>query len=96
MSVEECYRVLACEHLGSVGLIVMQQPMVLPVNYALMGTTIIFRTARLGIRSARAGAEGRVRDQPRQNPRSTGWSVLARGTAIPRGFRWTPERSPAR
>ena len=41
----ECWEFLARHHLGRVGLVHVDQPMIFPVNYALDGHSVVFRTA---------------------------------------------------
>ena len=79
---EECFRLLASQHLGRVGLVLDGQPMVLPVNYALLGRTIVFRTARGSsfdqlVRNAEVVFEIDHADPAYHS----GWSVLGRGRA---------------
>lgn len=45
MGEEDCWRFLARHHLGRVGLIHLDNPMIFPVNYALDGRRIVFRAA---------------------------------------------------
>jgi nitroimidazol reductase NimA-like FMN-containing flavoprotein (pyridoxamine 5'-phosphate oxidase superfamily) len=42
---EECWRLLATQQVGRLAVMVGQYPLVFPVNYALDGRTIVFRTA---------------------------------------------------
>jgi nitroimidazol reductase NimA-like FMN-containing flavoprotein (pyridoxamine 5'-phosphate oxidase superfamily) len=42
---EECWRFLARHFLGRVAVIHLDNPMVFPVNYALDGRSVVFRTA---------------------------------------------------
>jgi uncharacterized protein len=79
---DECYRLLASQHLGRVGLIVGGQPMVLPVNYTLLGRTVVFRTASGSsfdrvVRHAEVVFEIDHADPAYHS----GWSVLGRGRA---------------
>lgn len=79
---EECFRLLASQHLGRVALIVAGQPMVLPVNYALLGRTIVFRTARnSGFDRVVRGADVVFEIDHADPAYHSGWSVLGRGRA---------------
>lgn len=82
LDTDECYRLLASQHLGRVGLIVAGQPMVLPVNYAMVGRTVVFRTARnSGFDRVVRGAEVVFEIDHADPAYHSGWSVLGRGRA---------------
>ena len=77
----ECMNLLATASVGRVGLLVAGRPEILPVNFALDGETVLFRTA-----------EGTVLDQASlsvvafevdhvDDQAHSGWSVLVQGTA---------------
>ena len=78
---EECYRLLATHEIGRIGINAEHYPLILPVNYALDGTTIVFRTGSGVILHAaeHANVTFEVDDVDRRT--RTGWSVLARGQA---------------
>ncbi len=79
---EECFRLLASQHLGRVGLIVVGQPMVLPVNYALIGHSVVFRTARNSSFDRVVRGADVVFEIDHADPAyHSGWSVLGRGRA---------------
>jgi nitroimidazol reductase NimA-like FMN-containing flavoprotein (pyridoxamine 5'-phosphate oxidase superfamily) len=42
---DECWRFLAKHSLGRLGVVHLQNPMIFPVNYALDGRSVVFRTA---------------------------------------------------
>jgi uncharacterized protein len=76
---EECLRLLAGGHVGRVGVVEGNQPLILPVNYALDGEAIVFRTGRgtkldLGTRAPACFEIDGVDVSARP-----GWSVLAVG-----------------
>ena len=76
---EECLRLLAAGGLGRVGIVEGNQPLILPVNYALDGETVVFRTGRgtkldMGTRSPACFEIDNANLSAR-----TGWSVLAVG-----------------
>jgi nitroimidazol reductase NimA-like FMN-containing flavoprotein (pyridoxamine 5'-phosphate oxidase superfamily) len=76
---DECLRLLAGDEIGRLAVIAGTTPIVLPVNYALDGETVVFRTdpgTKLdqGPR-ARASFEVDCFDRERR----TGWSVVATG-----------------
>lgn len=76
---DECLHILASHHLGRLAVSIQDQPVIFPVNYALDGRSIVFRTDR-GTKLYGAcnrpvafevdGIEG-----------GDGWSVLVIGTA---------------
>jgi nitroimidazol reductase NimA-like FMN-containing flavoprotein (pyridoxamine 5'-phosphate oxidase superfamily) len=56
---EECWRFLDRHWLGRVGLVHLGEPLVFPVNYAVDGRSIVFRTAP-GTKLSLADADGRA------------------------------------
>ncbi|MGD9705063.1 MAG: pyridoxamine 5'-phosphate oxidase family protein [Acidimicrobiia bacterium] len=79
----ECYRLLGAQAIGRIGMIADGRVCVLPVNYVLLGHTIVLRTAidswfDRAVRSAALAFEVDHADPAYH----TGWSVLAHGTAI--------------
>jgi nitroimidazol reductase NimA-like FMN-containing flavoprotein (pyridoxamine 5'-phosphate oxidase superfamily) len=82
MSADECYRVLGTQSLGRVGLVMAGQPLVLPVNYALIGKTIVFRTARgSGFDRVVRGSDVVFEIDHADPAFHSGWSVMGRGRA---------------
>jgi nitroimidazol reductase NimA-like FMN-containing flavoprotein (pyridoxamine 5'-phosphate oxidase superfamily) len=79
LSVDECLQLLGAHNFGRIAVIVDGHPIVFPVNYALDGDTVVFRTDP-GTKLSGA-ALGRVAfeidgvDQPTR----TGWSVIVQG-----------------
>jgi len=77
----ECLDLLAARDYGRLGLVEGGQPVVLPINYALDGEHIVFRTGGGGgkfntlVRGARAALEIDDIDPATH----AGWSVLATG-----------------
>jgi nitroimidazol reductase NimA-like FMN-containing flavoprotein (pyridoxamine 5'-phosphate oxidase superfamily) len=82
LSHDECYAALAAGTVGRVAITAQALPAIVPVNYALDGHTIVFRTRPEGM-LARA-CDGNVVafevDQLAHDGR-TGWSVLVVGVA---------------
>jgi len=75
---EECLRLLAGEEIGRLAVVIGATPMILPVNYALDGHDIVFRTmpgSRLDLGQGHAAFE--VDDFDTVN--KAGWSVLVTG-----------------
>ena len=81
---DECLRLLASVPLGRIGFRADGEVVILPVNHAVDGQDIIFRTAR-GSKLAAAGDRDQVAfeaDGYDERTRS-GWSVLVNGRAEP-------------
>jgi uncharacterized protein len=79
---EECFDLLADQHLGRVALIDDRGPLALPVNFVLDHYTVLFRTdegtkLEVASRGARVAFEVDGFDEATR----IGWSVLVRGEA---------------
>ena len=75
---DECLQLLAEEEIGRLAVVIGATPMILPVNYALDGEAIVFRTmpgSRLDVGQGHAAFEVDCFDKQRK----TGWSVLVTG-----------------
>jgi nitroimidazol reductase NimA-like FMN-containing flavoprotein (pyridoxamine 5'-phosphate oxidase superfamily) len=81
LSSDECFQLLATHEIGRVGVLAGGYPLILPVNYALDGTTVVIRTHPGTIlRSAEhANVTFEVDDIDRGS--RSGWSVLIRAQA---------------
>ena len=78
---EECYRLLATQEIGRIGVNAEHYPLVLPVNYALDGTTIVLRTGSGVILHAAEHANVTFQVDEIDRRTRSGWSVLVRGQA---------------
>jgi len=82
LTAEECFDLLSSGGVGRVAFNTTNGPIVLPVNYAMAGRTVIFRTAPdtllAGYLDCRAGFEVDGLDEAL----SQGWSVLVTGRAV--------------
>jgi nitroimidazol reductase NimA-like FMN-containing flavoprotein (pyridoxamine 5'-phosphate oxidase superfamily) len=78
---DECYRLLATHEIGRIGINAEHYPLILPVNYAVDGTTLVIRTHPGTI--LRAAEHANVTFEVDEIDRATrsGWSVLVRGQA---------------
>ena len=77
----DCLELLATAAVGRVGLLVNGRPEVLPVNYALDGDTVVFRTAE-GTVLNEASLSIVAFEVDHLDPADhSGWSVLLQGTA---------------
>jgi uncharacterized protein len=77
---EECFELLAGQHLGRVVLVDDRGPLALPVNFTLDHYTILFRTDE-GTKLEVASRGGRIAFEVdgADEATRTGWSVLVRG-----------------
>ncbi|GEL18808.1 pyridoxamine 5'-phosphate oxidase family protein [Pseudonocardia asaccharolytica] len=81
LGTEECYRLLATQQIGRLGVNAENYPLIFPVNYALDGQVIVMRmdagTKLAAADHANVTFEVDVIDQRTRS----GWSVLVRGLA---------------
>jgi nitroimidazol reductase NimA-like FMN-containing flavoprotein (pyridoxamine 5'-phosphate oxidase superfamily) len=81
LDAEECWRLLSTQQVGRVAVIVGQYPLVFPVNYAVAGKEIVFRTG-VGTKLwaiHRSNVTFEVDEFDAEHRR--GWSVMVRGAA---------------
>jgi uncharacterized protein len=80
---QECFGLLAGQHLGRVVLVDDRGPLALPVNYVVDYHTVLFRTGE-GTKLEALGRGGRVAFEVDgvEEATRTGWSVLVRGEAV--------------
>jgi uncharacterized protein len=76
---DECLRLLATDDIGRLAVVVANTPLVVPVNYALDGDAVVFRTdpGTKFDQGPRARASFEVDSFDRRERR--GWSVVATG-----------------
>jgi nitroimidazol reductase NimA-like FMN-containing flavoprotein (pyridoxamine 5'-phosphate oxidase superfamily) len=80
LAADECRLLLGSQALGRVGVSVSGLPAVLPVNYAVAGDRIVFRTAPgTKLDAATAGAVVAFEVDDYDVDRHEGWSVMVRG-----------------
>lgn len=77
----ECLQLLAGRSVGRLGFVVQQRPIVLPVNYALDGRTVVFRTGEGTVLNKAALQMVAFEVDDIDDATHTGWSVLAQGVA---------------
>jgi nitroimidazol reductase NimA-like FMN-containing flavoprotein (pyridoxamine 5'-phosphate oxidase superfamily) len=77
----ECLRLLASTTVGRVGFVVDDRPIVLPVNYALDGRTVVFRTGEGTVLNKAALHVIAFEVDKIDDATHSGWSVLAQGVA---------------
>jgi nitroimidazol reductase NimA-like FMN-containing flavoprotein (pyridoxamine 5'-phosphate oxidase superfamily) len=79
---EECFELLATQHVGRVAVTVGALPAVFPVNYALMGGSIVFRTGEgTKLDAALRNAVVAFEIDEFDGFGHAGWSVMAVGVA---------------
>jgi nitroimidazol reductase NimA-like FMN-containing flavoprotein (pyridoxamine 5'-phosphate oxidase superfamily) len=78
---DECLDLLATGSVARVGLLVDGRPEVLPVNYAIDGDQILFRTAEGSVLNQASLAVVAVEVDRVDEEAHTGWSVLVQGVA---------------
>jgi uncharacterized protein len=78
---KECLRLLGTQRLGRLGFIVDGYPMVLPVNYAIQGDVVVFRTGEGTKLDAAVGTRVTMEIDEVDQRTGTGWSVVVQGMA---------------
>lgn len=81
LAVPECWDLLSTAVVGRVGLVVDELPEVLPVNYALDGETVLFRTAEGTLLNQAALQVVAFEVDHVEERTHEGWSVLVQGFA---------------
>jgi len=78
---DECLRLLATAAVGRVGLLVDGRPEILPVNYALDGDVVVFRTAEGTVLNQAALSAVAFEVDSFDESMHSGWSVMIHGVA---------------
>jgi nitroimidazol reductase NimA-like FMN-containing flavoprotein (pyridoxamine 5'-phosphate oxidase superfamily) len=78
---DECFRLLATQEVGRLGVNAEHYPLIIPVNYGLDGTTIVVRTHPGTTLSAASHANVTFEVDEIDRRTRSGWSVLVRGLA---------------
>ena len=78
----ECYDLLSPGGVGRVAFTTVDGPGVLPVNYAMAGRTVIFRTAADTLLASYLGCLAGFEVDGLDEALSQGWSVLVTGRAV--------------
>ena len=76
---DECLRLLRGRRVGRLGIVAGGEPLILPVNYAVRGETIVFRTAPGSKLDLGPRAPACFEVDEFDESMSTGWSVLIAG-----------------
>jgi nitroimidazol reductase NimA-like FMN-containing flavoprotein (pyridoxamine 5'-phosphate oxidase superfamily) len=77
----DCWELLATAQIGRLGLLVDQRPEVLPMNFALDGETILFRTAEGTVLNEASLCVVAFEADHMDPETHTGWSVMVQGVA---------------
>jgi uncharacterized protein len=77
----DCWDHLASGRVGRIGLLVNGRPEVFPVNYALDGETVLFRTTATSVLNQASLAVVAFEADYVDETTHTGWSVLVQGVA---------------
>lgn len=90
---QECLRLLTSQKVGRLGFIVGDQPMVLPINFAVQGDVVVFRTGEGSKLEAALLAKVALEVDDIDVVAGTGWSVVVQGVAeeITRADDWFTE-----
>lgn len=90
---KECLVLLAGQKVGRLGFVVDGQPMVLPVNHALHGDIVVFRTGEGSMLGAAHSAKVAFEVDELDADAGSGWSVVVQGVAeeIPGTGDWFDE-----
>ena len=82
LDAEECWELLASTPVGRVAFVQGGEPMVLPVNHAIVGRRVVFRTRPGSLLHEALMREPVAFQVDEFDPvRRSGWSVLVRGVA---------------
>lgn len=90
---KECLLLLAGQKVGRLGFLVDGHPMVLPVNYAVQGDVVVFRTGEGSKLEAAHGTKVAFEVDDVDAVTGSGWSVVIQGVAdeIPATGDWLDE-----
>lgn len=78
---EECYRLIAGQQVGRLGVNAEEQPLIFPVNFLMDGTQVVIRTDPGTKLAAAAHAPVTFEVDAIDQQHRSGWSVLIRGRA---------------
>ncbi len=78
---KECLRLLASRNVGRLGFVVGDQPLVLPVNYAVHGDVVVFRTGEGSKLDVAPSAKVAFEVDDVDAAAGQGWSVVVQGVA---------------
>lgn len=80
LSQQECLALLRSESVGRLAFVEAGEPVILPINYAMAGTSVVFRTALGGkLDAASLGRPAAFEIDGLDETYKRGWSVLVKG-----------------
>jgi nitroimidazol reductase NimA-like FMN-containing flavoprotein (pyridoxamine 5'-phosphate oxidase superfamily) len=79
---DECLRLLRSHHLGRLGVVFGGSPLVLPVNYAMDGDRVVFRSNPGTKLHGALGGDVAFEIDDADNLYHSGWSVVVTGRAV--------------
>jgi nitroimidazol reductase NimA-like FMN-containing flavoprotein (pyridoxamine 5'-phosphate oxidase superfamily) len=90
---KECLVLLAGQKVGRLGFVVDGQPMILPVNYAMHGDIVVFRTGDGSLLTAAHATKVAFEVDDVDAGAGSGWSVVVQGVTeeIPETGDWFDE-----
>jgi nitroimidazol reductase NimA-like FMN-containing flavoprotein (pyridoxamine 5'-phosphate oxidase superfamily) len=77
----ECFRLLSGQTVGRLGFLAGDQPLVLPVNFAVVRDVVVFRTGRGSKLDAAVGTKVCFEADEVDTLAGDGWSVVVQGVA---------------
>jgi uncharacterized protein len=77
---QDCLRLLGSRHLGPIAVVIADQPLMCPVNYALHQNTIVFRTDAGNKLRGAVGCRAAFEIDDAGGSERDAWSVLVVGT----------------
>ena len=77
----ECFRLLSTQTIGRLGFLVGDQPLVLPVNFAVVREVVVFRTGRGSKLHSAAGTKVSFEVDDVDVATGVAWSVVVQGVA---------------
>ena len=77
----ECFRLLSSQHVGRLAFLVGDQPLVLPVNFAVVRDVVVFRTGRGSKLDSALGTKVAFEVDGVNAETADGWSVVVQGVA---------------
>lgn len=77
----ECFRLLSSQTVGRLGFLVGDQPLVLPINFAVVRDVVVFRTGRGSKLHAAVGTKVAFEVDEVDTTAGDGWSVVVQGVA---------------
>jgi nitroimidazol reductase NimA-like FMN-containing flavoprotein (pyridoxamine 5'-phosphate oxidase superfamily) len=82
LELDVCWKLIGAQRVGRVGFVLDGEALIVPVNHAVDGRTIVFRTGATALLEGVAGGSAMAFEVDGiDTSAETGWSVLVRGEA---------------